>query len=75
MALKVSVEKNERDAQNNLEELQRLHQEYQVLNIEKNDLKVSYETLSVEKDQLQRKIVELEAHKVTTEEREKQYQV
>ena len=75
MALEVSVEKNERDAQNNLEKLQRLQQEYQVLKIEKNDLKTSYETLSAERDQLQGKIAELEAQKATIEEREKQYQV
>ena len=52
MALEVSVEKNEREAQNNLAELQKLQQEYQGLKIEKNDLKVSYETLSAEKNQL-----------------------
>ena len=46
-----------------------------MLKTKNNDLKVSYEALSVEKDQLQSKIVELEAHKVTTEERERQYQV
>ena len=75
MALEVSVEKNERDAQNNLAELQRLQQEYQVLKTEKDDLKKSYETLSAEKDQLQSKVQELEAQRVTMEEKEKQFQV
>ena len=75
MALEVSVEKNERDAQNSLAKLQKIQLEYQVLKIENNDLKVSYEALSAKKDQLQRKIVELEAQKVTTKEREKKYQV
>ena len=46
-----------------------------MLKTEKNDLKVSHETLSAEKDQLQSKIDELEAHKATIEDREKQYQV
>ena len=46
-----------------------------MLKTEKNYLKVSYETLSTEKDQPQSNIVELEAHKATIEEREKQYQV
>ena len=46
MALEVSIEKTEKDAQNSLEELQRLQLEHQVLKTEKNDLQVSYETLS-----------------------------
>ena len=50
MALEVSVEKNERDAQNSLAELQKIQLEYQVLKTENNDHKVSYEALSVEKD-------------------------
>ena len=45
MALEVSVEKNERDAQNSLAELQKIQ-------TENNNLKVSYEALSAEKDQL-----------------------
>ena len=45
------------------------------MKLENNDLKVSYETLSAEKDQLQSKVVELEAQRATIEEREKQYQV
>ena len=52
MTLEVSMERTGKDAQNNLEEVQRLQQEYQMLKTEKNDLKVSYETLSAEKDQL-----------------------
>ena len=44
-----------------------------MLKTENNDLKVSYEALNAEKDQLQRKMIELEAQKVTIEEREKQY--
>ena len=75
VALEVSVEKMEKDAQNNLAELQRLHLEHQVLKTEKDDIQVSCETLSVEKDQLQRRIAELETEKATTEEREKQYQI
>ena len=72
MTLEVAVEKN---AQNSLAELRRLQQEYQVLKIEKDDLKTTYETLSAEKDQLQSKVVELEAQRATIEEKEKQYQV
>ena len=71
MALEVSIEKNERDAQNSLSELQKLQLEYQGLKTENNDLKLSYETLSAKKDQLQRKVVELEAQRATIEEREK----
>ena len=50
MALEVSVEKNEREAQNSLAELQKLQLENQGLKTENNDLKLSYETLSAEKD-------------------------
>ena len=75
MALEFSVEKMEKDAQNNLAELQRIQLENQVLKTKKDDLQVSYETLSVENDQLQSRIVELEAEKATIEEREKQYQI
>ena len=46
MTLEVSMERTSKDAQNNLVELQRLQQEYQVLKIEKDELKASYETLS-----------------------------
>ena len=46
-----------------------------MLKTKNNDLKVSYEALNAEKDQLQSKMVELEAQKFTTEESEKQYQV
>ena len=49
MTLEVAVEKN---AQNSLEKIRRLHQEYQVLKTENDDLKTTYETLSAEKDQL-----------------------
>ena len=75
MALEVSVEKTEKDAENNLSELQRLQLEHQVLKTKKDDLQVSYETLSAEKDQLQSRIGELEVEKATIEEREKQYQI
>ena len=44
VALEVSVEKTEKDAQNSLAELQRLQLEHQVLKTEKDDLQVSYET-------------------------------
>ena len=49
MAFEVSVEKIEKDAQNNLAELQRLQLEHQMLKTEKNDLQVSYKTLGAEK--------------------------
>ena len=75
MALEVSVENDERDAQNNLVELQRLQQEYQVLKTEKYELKASYETFSAEKGQLQSRVVELEAQRATMEETENQFQV
>ena len=63
MTLEVSMERTGKDSQNNLTELQRLQQEYQVLKTEKDELKASYETLSTEKDQLQNKVVELEAQR------------
>ena len=52
MTLEVSMERTGKDAHNNLAELQRLEQEYQVLKTENDELKASYETLSAEKDQL-----------------------
>ena len=66
VALEVSVEKTEKDAQNSLAELQRLQLEHQVFKTEKDDLQVSYETLSVEKDQLQSIIAKLEVETTTT---------
>ena len=67
MTLEVSMERIGKDAQNNLEKVQRLQQEYQMLKTEKTDLKVSYENMNAEKDQLQSNIVELEAQKATIE--------
>ena len=49
VALEVSVEKMEKDAQNRLAKLQRLQLAHQVLKTEKDDIQVSYETLSVDK--------------------------
>ena len=42
---------------------------------EKDNLQVSYETLSAKKTQLQKRVIELESEKATTEERQKQYQM
>ena len=49
MTLEVSMERIGKDAQNNLAQLQRLQQEYQMLKTENDELKASYETLRAEK--------------------------
>ena len=69
------MERTGKDAQNNLVELQRLQQEYQVLKIENDDLRTTYENLSAEKDQLQSQVGVLETRRATMEEKEKQFQV
>ena len=49
----------EKNAQDNLPELQKLQLEHQMLKTKRNDLQVSYENLSAEKDRLQSKVAEL----------------
>ena len=67
MALEFSIEKIEKDAHNNLAELQRLQLEHQMLKTEKNDLQVSYETLGAENVHLKNRVIELESEKDSIE--------